>query len=238
MEGVFRIFVTLLVQTNLVINVQWLYGKCIRKGQIGNANAYQDRSYSTLPRDGQFRVWFKSDPATTGVFDWRSVDYIVNSEEGKKHYHFFKNMLLGSEEHYFISLLANWHVTKGAVHQFTSMAVWNTWSLGSLSPRVHKARPAGAKSPHTSFLSEAELPVLRGLSRNGVFFARKFSASYPLLLDLIDEAILHNKSHPAAELILTPKQGKISKAILRRRRSGKKVVNSHFRPKQETMRSA
>lgn len=77
---------------------KWLFGKSIRKGKIGNVNAYEDSKYSTLPKDGVFRVWYKSDPATTAVFDRRSMEYIVNSVEGKKYYHFFKSMLLGSEE--------------------------------------------------------------------------------------------------------------------------------------------
>ena len=75
-----------------------MFGKSTRKGKIGNANAFEDPKYSKLPSDGVFRVWFKSDPATTAVYDRKSMEYIVNSEEGRKYYHFFKNMLLGSEE--------------------------------------------------------------------------------------------------------------------------------------------
>ena len=77
---------------------QWLFGKSIRKGKQGNANAYEESKYSRLPNDGKFRVWYKSDPATTAIYDRRSVEYIVNSDEGKKYHHFFKSMLLGSEE--------------------------------------------------------------------------------------------------------------------------------------------
>ncbi len=39
-----------------------------------------------------------------GAYDRMSVDYIVNSLEGKKYWHFFKHMLLGSEEHYYVSM--------------------------------------------------------------------------------------------------------------------------------------
>jgi hypothetical protein len=187
-----------------------LFGKSTRKGKKGNANAYEDQKHSSLPRDGVFRVWYKSDPATTAVFDRRSVEYIVRSGEGKKYFHFFKSMLLGSEEHYFITLLANWKTTRPYVNQFASMAVWNTWSLGSLHPQLkHNRSTAGIKSPHTSFLSLAELPVLRGLSRSGVFFARKFSGKYSALLDQIDESILYNQSFPSGEALISgPKKNK------------------------------
>ncbi len=68
----------------------------------GRAYAEENRDFATPSFDGQWRVWKKSDPATTGAYDKMSVEYIVNSVEGRKYWHFFKNMLLGSEEHYYI----------------------------------------------------------------------------------------------------------------------------------------
>jgi len=77
---------------------------------------------ATLPPDGGWRIWKKSDPATTGAFDRTSVEYITESEEGRKYYHFFKHMLLGSEEHYYASLLYNWPRTQSFVQ--TLRWVW------------------------------------------------------------------------------------------------------------------
>ena len=96
------------------------------------------------------------------------------------------------------------------------MAVWNTWSLGSLNPQLKRNRTSGIKSPHTSFLSLAEFPIIQGLSRNGVLFARKFSGKYTEILDDIDRKILFNKSFPAGEMLL--KEPKRHKRIKNRRK--------------------
>ena len=66
-----------------------------------------------------------------GAYDRESVEYIVNSEEGKKYWHFFKHMLLGSEEHYYVSLLYNWPRTKAFIQSLSAQSVWNTWKLGT-----------------------------------------------------------------------------------------------------------
>ena len=207
--------------------LKWLFGKCTRKGKEGNANSFENRHYSKLPRDGKFRVWYKSDPATTGVYDKRTVKYIVESEEGKKYYHFFKSMLLGSEEHYIISLLANWKATRLHVNSIKSMGVWNTWTRGTLNPKMKKNRTLGTKSPHTSFLSLNELPILRGLSRIGVFFARKFSSHMSEVLDAIDREILLNTSFPFGNAMATMNIKKASarksKASLLRRKGRQRV---------------
>ena len=79
-----------------------------------NKHRYDPKDAS-LPPDGGWRIWKKSDPATTGAYDRESVDYIVDSEEGRKYYHYFKHMLLGSEEHYYVSLLYNWPRTQSFV---------------------------------------------------------------------------------------------------------------------------
>ena len=66
-----------------------------------------------------------------GAYDKESVEYIVNSMEGKKYYHFFKHMLLGSEEHYYVSLLYNWPRTKAFIQTLSAESVWNTWKFGT-----------------------------------------------------------------------------------------------------------
>ena len=65
-----------------------------------------------------------------GAYDRESVEYIVNSEEGKKYWHFFKHMLLGSEEHYYVSLLYNWPRTRAFIQSLSAQSVWNTWMMG------------------------------------------------------------------------------------------------------------
>ena len=71
-----------------------------------------------------------------GAYDRESVEYIVNSEEGKKYWHFFKHMLLGSEEHYYVSLLYNWPRTKAFIQSLSAQSVWNTWKLGTYDTSV------------------------------------------------------------------------------------------------------
>lgn len=58
------------------------------KGAKANAHAYTeylkfDRKQTIPSFDGTMRIWRKSDPATTAIFDRESVEYIVNSEEGE-----------------------------------------------------------------------------------------------------------------------------------------------------------
>ena len=62
------------------------------------------------------------------------MEYIVDSEEGRKYWHFFKHMLLGSEEHYYVSLLYNWPRTTRFIQTLSAQSVWNTWTLGTLIP--------------------------------------------------------------------------------------------------------
>ena len=116
-----------------------------------------DKSLSSF--DGQLRLWRKSDPGTSAAYDRESVRYIIDSEEGRKYYHFFKHMLLGSEEHYYISLLYNWPRTKAFVTNIASQAVWNTWSLGAWGSGF------GGFQTHTHYLTENEMPILRGLGK-------------------------------------------------------------------------
>jgi hypothetical protein len=133
--------------------------------------------------DKKVRLWRKSDPGTSGAYDRESVRYIVGSEEGLKYYHFFKHMLLGSEEHYYVSLLYNWERTKGFVTDIASQAVWNTWLLGEWSAGL------GGFRTHTHYLTLKEMSILRGLSKRGVFFGRKFGSSNGDVLAAIDEFV-------------------------------------------------
>lgn len=174
--------------------MQWLFGKDHWK-QF--PNIFEDPMKSTLPIDNIFRVWYKSDPATTGVYDRESVDYIVNSDEGIKYYHFFKMTLLGSEEHYFVSLLRNWNRTRNAVANINGLPVWNTWRFGNIAPHEsNKLIPkvvyedSKATTIHTRFLTVNEIEILRGLRVLGVFFARKFTSHASKLMDTIDAEFL------------------------------------------------
>lgn len=143
--------------------------------------------------DGEVRLWRKSDPGTSAAYDRETVRYIVSSEEGRKYYHFFKHMLLGSEEHYYVSLLYNWPRTKDFITDIASQGVWNTWELGEWAAGV------GGFRTHTHYLKETEMPILRGLSKRGVFFGRKFGSKNKDLLDAIDQFIDSDGS-PSGEL--------------------------------------
>ena len=147
-----------------------------------------------LPADGVPRLWAKSDPATTSVIDRASAEYIVHSEEGKKYYHFFKYTLVGAEEHYFASLLGNWERTRDAIHRTENIPVFNTWALGKLDVSSDKSRNKHEKTVHTSYLGNAELDLLKGLSEIGVFFARKFTSNSSQVLDRIDSELLDKKA--------------------------------------------
>lgn len=132
-----------------------------------NFNVVRATSYSNV--DAQHRAWRKSDPGTSAAYDRTSVNYIIDSEEGRKYYHFFKHMLLGSEEHYYITLLYNWDRTRKFVTSLSSQGVWNTWKFGTWEAGM------GGFKTHTHFLTMANLPLLRGLSKRGVLFGRKLS---------------------------------------------------------------
>lgn len=109
------------------------------------------------------------------------MSYIINSVEGRKYYHFFKHMLLGSEEHYYVSLLYNWPRTKAFVQSLSAQIVWNTWELGLWE------QSEGFQT-HTHFLSLNEWDILAGFSKRGMMFARKFSTKKTAaLLDRIDQ---------------------------------------------------
>lgn len=177
-------------KSGMAFDTQWLFP---RDKIPGRGRAYPDEvsADTTSSFDNVFRVWKKSDPATTGAYDRESVQYIVQSVEGKKYYHFFKHMLLGSEEHYYVSLLYNWKRTKSFVQTLSAQAVWNTWELGLWEQ-------ATGFQTHTHFLSPAEWTRLQGFSKRGMFFARKFSTKKtPEILNMIDSYILRNISTDA-----------------------------------------
>ena len=175
-------------KSSTIFDTQWLFP---RDKVWGRGRAFADWDpikYATPSFDNVWRIWKKSDPATTGAYDRESVDYIVNSEEGRKYYHFFKQMLLGSEEHYYASLLYNWPRTQSFVQSISAQTVWNTWELGLWEQNT-------GFQTHTHFLTPNEWKILVGMSRRGMFFARKFnSKKTPDILDMIDAYIHHNKS--------------------------------------------
>ncbi len=106
---------------------QSLYRESFLSGQGRNFNNPKGISYSNF--DGEHRMWRKSDPGTSAAYDRRSAEYIVSTEEGRKYYHFFKHMLLGSEEHYYITMLYNWERTRRFVGTLGAQSVWNTWKV-------------------------------------------------------------------------------------------------------------
>ena len=167
-------------------DTQWLFPRDTSKNK-GYAFAEEGIQVGARSFDGQYRVWKKSDPATTAAYDRETVRYLVENEEGKKFYHFFKYMLLGSEEHYFVSILYNWPRTKTFVQTLSSQFVWNTWSKGIQRPAVLK----DGFQTHTNFLSMKEYSILKGFAMRGMMFARKFhSAKTKNLLDIIDKEFL------------------------------------------------
>lgn len=173
-----------------ILDTQWLFPRDVFPGR-GRAYAEENPAHATLPPDKGWRIWKKSDPATTGAYDKRSVAYIVDSIEGRKYWHFFKHMLLGSEEHYYVSLLYNWPRTRAFVQTLSAQIVWNTWELGIWEQ-------AGGFQTHTHFLTLNEWDILEGFSLRGMMFARKFSSRKTgALLDRIDSQLLQNASSQA-----------------------------------------
>jgi hypothetical protein len=67
-------------------------------------------------------------------------------------------MLLGSEEHYYASLLYNWQRTKRFVQTLSAQVVWNTWELGLWESS------AGFQT-HTHFLTLNGLTFLNSFHR-------------------------------------------------------------------------
>jgi hypothetical protein len=177
-------------KSNIRLDTMWLFPRDTYPGK-GRAYANEDRNHALLPIDNEWRVWQKSDPATTGIYDLRTIEYITESTEGRKYYHFFKHMLLGSEEHYYVSLLYNWNRTKGFVMTLSSEVVWNTWELGLWEQ-------APGFQTHTHFLSFGELDLIKGFAKRGMIFARKFSSDKTgKLLNFIDDYIHFNSSTDA-----------------------------------------
>jgi hypothetical protein len=177
-------------KTGKYYDTMWLFPRDTFGGR-GRAYAEENRAFATPSFDNEWRVWKKSDPATTGAYDRESVEYIVTSIEGKKYWHFFKHMLLGSEEHYYVSLLYNWPRTRSFVQTLSAQVVWNTWELGLWEV-------ASGFQTHTHFLTMNEWDILKGFSMRGMMFARKFSTKKTeALLDKIDQEILLNTSSDA-----------------------------------------
>ena len=92
---------------------------------------------------------------------------------------------MGSEEHYFSSLFYNSPRTNSFVTSLAAQTQWNTWKYG-----IYIKSMDGFKM-HTHYLTPNELHLLRGMSKRGVFFARKFSTQYTSdLQNMIDEQML------------------------------------------------
>lgn len=80
------------------------------------------------------------------MYDRATVEYIVESEEGRKYWHYFKHMLLGSEEHYYVSLLYNWPRTRGFVQSLSAQvsSMIPTHSIHSNCPLIERLEHLGA----------------------------------------------------------------------------------------------
>lgn len=172
-------------------DTQSLFSKDVTKGPLKlygvTWHNEKDTHRYNQSNDGVFRRWVKSDPMFTGAYDRDTVVYILKSEEGLKYYNFFSRFLMGSEEHYFASLLYNYNRTRGFVSSLRAQTQFNTWRLGIYLPITD-----GFKM-HTHYLNYSDIGALRGMSKRGVFFARKFCSWIPdnvETLDMIDEQLL------------------------------------------------
>ena len=100
-------------------------------------------------------------------------------------------MLLGSEEHYYPSILYNWNRTRSFVQTLSAQIVWNTWELGLWE------QSSGFQT-HTHFLALSEWNILQGFAKRGMMFPRKFSTTKTTeLLDLIDNYVHKNATTDA-----------------------------------------
>lgn len=171
-------------------DTQNLFSVGTRKPRKHLAVTYQRESDTHLynrSSDGVFRRWVKSDPMFTGAYDRQTVEYILKSEEGVKYYNYFSRFVMGSEEHYFASLLYNYNRTRSFVSSLRAQVQFNTWKLGIYLPVTD-----GFKM-HAHYLNFTNIGLLRGMSKRGVFFARKFCSWLPdnvETLNMIDEQLL------------------------------------------------
>ena len=60
----------------------------------------------------------------TGAYDRQSVDYIINSQEGRKYYHFFKHMLLGTLL-FFLKFAFMLYSVHSCVHSLFALSCYN-----------------------------------------------------------------------------------------------------------------
>lgn len=151
-------------KSSVRMDTMWLFPRDIYPGK-GRAYESDNKAYALPSFDNGWRIWMKSDPATTGIYDRETIEYIVDSDEGKKYYHFFKHMLLGSEEHYYVSLLYGYNRTRSSVMKLSSQVVWNTWEVG-----MYEQSPGF--QTHTHFLTMKEFDIIRGFALRGMIFAR------------------------------------------------------------------
>eukprot|EP01040_Poterioochromonas_malhamensis_P005249 gene5249-5629_t len=169
-------------KSGLILDTQWLFPRDIFRSGYAIGEERPDFTTKSI-LDGQFRVWKKSDPATTAIYNRKTVNYIVNSVEG-------------SEEHYYISLLYNWNkddknITKSFIQTLSSEMVWNTWKIG-----LSEKKPGF--QTHTNYLTLNEWDIIKGFSLRGMMFVRKFSSMKNMdLMNKIDREILFNESSDA-----------------------------------------
>jgi len=108
---------------------QWLFPRSFSSNKLlGFATTNKNPVASAPTADGIHRVWVRSDPATTALYDRDTVEYIAGSEEGRKYYHFFKYSLANTEEYYIGSLLYNWERTSAFVSSVEAVSSWSTWA--------------------------------------------------------------------------------------------------------------
>jgi len=176
-------------------HTQWLFSNALYGGKLsGSAAMYKDPALSTPPPDGVRRVWVRSDPATTALYDRESVEYIVNSDEGRKYYHFFKYAPQTAEEHYFASLLYNWARTSSFVSSASAQASWFAWNSSVYTPEDASLTRSSMIKRHP-VLTEEHIDVISGLSKLGVFFCGKVHSKISeKILNHIDRSIINNKA--------------------------------------------
>eukprot|EP01042_Synura_sphagnicola_P002731 gene2731-3324_t len=109
------------------MDTQWLFSKAMHSNKLlGFAATPPSPRSSAISSavDGAHRLWVRSSPATTALYDHETVEYIVNSAEGRRYFHFFKNSYTLVSEHYLGSLLFNWERTRDFVTSLRSLSVW------------------------------------------------------------------------------------------------------------------
>jgi hypothetical protein len=74
---------------------QWLFSRWPNTGKVVDniLSNKEDKSTARRAQDGSHRAWARSEPNTVVILDRKSADYIANSDEGVRYYHFFKRQV-------------------------------------------------------------------------------------------------------------------------------------------------